>query len=228
MRALPRGSRRASGSLRRSRFESRSQPGAPLPCPCLRHGTARRCFPPSLSLDGTVPAFPLRDEEDLRVREEEEGAAASRQRLPSLSRRCLRASAEGPGQATPRGRQRRPRPGAAGTEEIQHRRAGQGGAVRAGAGGRSRELPGAGADRQRSCEEWECERRSPVPPLGGCGNQACAAKNPFNSANSCPTILDPASSVPSFLESNVVAQGCWGGSEGELQEEPCGHSPARV
>lgn len=43
-----------------------------------------RYSPPSLSLDGTVPAFLLRDEEDLRVREEEEGAAAARQRLPSL------------------------------------------------------------------------------------------------------------------------------------------------
>ncbi|XP_064285344.1 uncharacterized protein LOC135305512 [Passer domesticus] len=87
---------------------SRARCRAPLPCSCLRHDTARRCFPPSLSLDGTVPAFLLRDEEDLRVREEEEGTAAARQRLPSLLRRCLRASAEGPGQATPRGRQRRP------------------------------------------------------------------------------------------------------------------------
>lgn len=92
-----------------------------------------RYSPPSLSLDGTVPAFLLRDEEDLRVREEEEGAAAARQRLPSLLCRCLRASPEGPGQATSCGRQRRPGPGAAGTEEIRHRRAGQGGAVRAGA-----------------------------------------------------------------------------------------------
>ncbi|XP_056368626.1 ankyrin repeat domain-containing protein 7-like [Oenanthe melanoleuca] len=81
-------------------MESGSLPGPPLPSPPLPLLEARY-RPPSLSHVGTVPAFLLRDEEDLRVREE--GAAAVRQRLLSLPRRCLRAFAEGPGQATPCG-----------------------------------------------------------------------------------------------------------------------------
>lgn len=51
-----------------------------------------------------------------------------------------------------------------------------------------------------------------MQPLAGCGKQAWPAKNPLNSANCRLTVFDPASSVPSFPGSYVLAQGRRGGS----------------
>lgn len=73
-----------------------------------------------------------------------------------------------------------------------------------------RQLSGAGGERPRRCEEREGWLRSRAQPSAGCGNRACAARTPLNSAwpSQCRlTLFAPASSVPSLTESCFLAGG---------------------
>lgn len=204
-----------------------------------------------------MPASPPRDEEDLRIREEEEGAAAVRQRLPALPRRCLRAPAEGPGQAAPRGRQRRPGPGAAGTEEVRHRRAGQGGAV---SGGEQRRpgaearwgiaaAPGApgrscspgssavlGANGRVAARSGRAGSAAELSARLGVGTRLVLPETlEFGLASNCRLTLFarlpqcPHSRSRISLPGGAGVEGSWQQPDkGGLQEEPHGRSPATL